>query len=1250
MGKLDQKIGKQATKELEKDLEAVDLLELGDRANKQLDEELKTINYEFDEGVAKEDKEEVIGLAPSDVSVEGPGKGEVIDVDSADVIVEDGEVGSDQDAEDPVSDQKELADDAVVDAEVVSDKKDDKAGQIKKKESDGSKEGEKDSFDILRQANEENIKEKKKAEDKKNKEDIEKFSPDQEAEELILGEKEMVESHKKQQDKRKQEENMESFMDREGASKEELLKREMEESYQELTGLQGKFVKAQEGKKKLNKLRALLGGAKSKEATEAAKDFDNIEEEYEKAKEGFRDKFGAFGLNLVNGKRFELEKEGEEGKELKYKLLEFMHTEEVIDSGEKDKKGESIKRSISEEYNQRLFDLDSAKIEKFSSKTRQICRNFLGKYQKLPKAKKIALGTALALTVGVATGAVGTIGAATVYGGQRVARSYIGGLFGGVASAGTNTVYETAQGAKNVKKGKTEKDFRRRGKEGLAEQIKTTVDGNDDGQDVEDAVKEGLLKGVENQKKVLDEMNEYQRKQLRNRMIAAGMVGVVAGGGVVAIADGMVDTDSIFGTKPKAEIGQTRDGDSHIIRKSIENKDQGSAGPGNAGGESDDAVGEASFERVKIIPDEDSTEVLRAVVQEQEQEQVVDFSGGNETAEELKVVPGEPIELEKGDSIWGTLKNRNLSDREIMNKVNLLSKQIGESLVADGVSPEQAKEFINWRFGHMDVGENFIVDESGNLVVDDFLSKSKLDQFGISSNDELGVIDTSEINADESLSSRLDDGDEPTGQGIEKHFIDEGESVDGNNGQEPVTEKVAGPVENITETVDLRGEISSLSGSEKGFIVEKLAENKVDSKVFDQINGSSAGKVMDSAAQRLRELSKASMSSGETANSLDIQRTMGLLRHMKQTVEPIENETFAQYVDRYSSARNFRMDEKDLERLSNVYKQAYLAGSGESLNVANAPDPLPENDEVIGKVTERGVKNDGNEVPSEAEKIADERSVEVKKNEIFEKRPSLKVFDSFENFLENNGEELNYRSVDVVEQWQRFKETTPKELMSEKSFQVIDQRMQRVGDAMDESNTSVALKQLGLISRRFANLDQNHEFLIRGTELAEKMGIEYDPYDPSIVNKMENGILTEIDGYKVSPEFLTDEEIEKVNEARAISGKELMEKGVTKTLEEAGEVTESFQESSINVDKETFEKVGKFSPKQVEDVVFEKGSGISNEGKDFMRTVIATNLNAKAGESFEEYLERYFENENIPEVTQEDLKSLGEIYEKMWKE
>ena len=83
------------------------------------------------------------------------------------------------------------------------------------------------------------------------------------------------------------------------------------------------------------------------------------------------------------------------------------------------------------------------------------------------------------------------------------------------------------------------------------------------------------------------------------------------------------------------------------------------------------------------------------------------------------------------------------------------------------------------------------------------------------------------------------------------------------------------------------------------------------------------------------------------------------------------------------------------------------------------------------------------------------------------------------------------------------------------------------------------------------------------------------------------------------------------------------------------------------MDKETFEKVGQFSPKQVEDAVFAKDSEISSEGKDFLKRVIATNLNAKAGESFEEYLERYFENEDVPEVTQKERGVLGEIYKKM---
>ena len=127
----------------------------------------------------------------------------------------------------------------------------------------------------------------------------------------------------------------------------------------------------------------------------------------------------------------------------------------------------------------------------------------------------------------------------------------------------------------------------------------------------------------------------------------------------------------------------------------------------------------------------------------------------------------------------------------------------------------------------------------------------------------------------------------------------------------------------------------------------------------------------------------------------------------------------------------------------------------------------------------------------------------------------------------------------------------------------------------------------------------------------------------------------------------TDEEIKKVNMAREISGEVLIEKEPIGGSEGIGETPGSFQRGSINVDKNTFEKVGKFPPKQIENAVFANDSQVSSEGKDFFRRVIATNSSAKAGKSFKEYLERYFDSKDFSKVTQEELGALGEIYKKM---
>ena len=390
--------------------------------------------------------------------------------------------------------------------------------------------------------------------------------------------------------------------------------------------------------------------------------------------------------------------------------------------------------------------------------------------------------------------------------------------------------------------------------------------------------------------------------------------------------------------------------------------------------------------------------------------------------------------LEKGDSVWKVLKKEGMTDREIMNKLNAFSKDMGEKLMSEhNMTKEQAMVYINGRFGHMDIGEQFKISKDGNLMIDDFADDRKLGHF------KNGLWDHESMsNSDQAISGQpIDDADTGVKAKTDAEVDEDHEAV------EIRQEGGSNPIDSHTEE-QLQAELN-----------DKLAsiEVKINSPVWNAVREMPVEKLLEEVPPD--------------------QRPISIIWHSKEDITNIE----------------------------------------------------ALNKKIIG-VTYWEFK--------ELQKIS---------NLIAEHRPS--------------GEDMHMHVEDLLKE---------------------------------------------------------HEIV--GTSAEAQV-----PVDTKAVERPGEGVPG-----GESPEHAVEGELDFNNH---------------------NSLLENFQKNNFDIDTESFEKVNQMSPKQVETAVFADDSGINPEGKNFMKKIIATNLNAKAGESFEEYLWRYIENEDVPVVTEKQFNGLGEVYESL---
>ena len=88
------------------------------------------------------------------------------------------------------------------------------------------------------------------------------------------------------------------------------------------------------------------------------------------------------------------------------------------------------------------------------------------------------------------------------------------------------------------------------------------------------------------------------------------------------------------------------------------------------------------------------------------------------------------------------------------------------------------------------------------------------------------------------------------------------------------------------------------------------------------------------------------------------------------------------------------------------------------------------------------------------------------------------------------------------------------------------------------------------------------------------------------------------------------------------------------------------KEKSRDISEEAVDIVNRMAPLRVMEKVL-GDSSLSPEAQVFFRKIEATNNGAKPGESFEDFLWRYIESDDVSAISEDELDGLAEVYQKI---
>lgn len=269
---------------------------------------------------------------------------------------------------------------------------------------------------------------------------------------------------------------------------------------------------------KLAQLREKLG-ISSGENADQSQDRESVQKQLEGAKSNFRSAFGEWGRSLAQ------EKFSKDGETLSHEdILKSLYTEAIVDTDQVDENGNVITRTIAQEYEARLKSLQESTYEQLPA-YKKIAAQLFEKYNRIPKWKKIAVGTLVAAGIGAASG--GAVAAVTIAA-NKLVKMKLSGLIAG----GADVLLQKHMQKRDEKNQMQDSDFAQKMNEVAEESFESAMNNGGD-------IEQGILEGVEKKMRVLDEMIAHQKSKQKIRMVTAVAAGTLMGSGFFDVDDAM---------------------------------------------------------------------------------------------------------------------------------------------------------------------------------------------------------------------------------------------------------------------------------------------------------------------------------------------------------------------------------------------------------------------------------------------------------------------------------------------------------------------------------------------------------------------------------------------------------------------------------------------------------------------------------------------------------------------------------------
>jgi uncharacterized protein YukE len=496
-------------------------------------------------------------------------------------------------------------------------------------------------------------------------------------------------------------------------SEKEADKFVVDELYKKMERSFVRFSKARQASNRLDRLLAKFPGMKDGKKGQARREYEIAKDQFEADRTRFRNAYDKYAATVVKENKEEINKMplAQGGLEFAKAVAVFLVSGKVVEITKKEidesgnKKELKEKVSLIEDYNNRLRNLNEARMENADGKTKKALKATWNFYKKIPRWQKIALGAVLSGGLAMTTG--GALAGLT-YGGYRALK----GAGSASLTSGLGLLF-----TKNLDKFK------------LKEKNK-----------LKDKITEKYEKGVQDIFVEIDEYNKKLKNKQRNdalkimgAALAAGSASNVFNDEILEILTNSFPANHIFEITDKVN-------DSGINEEYLKDSDYNSR------------------ESVTPIAGE-----LKAESSPQQTEALVGKTiTEKETAQEVVIeteTGGKVFQLGKGGTVWDALERSDYfegNQTKIANALVVFKNEAREKLMEEyGMETEQANRFIEWRFRHMRPADTVLVSKDGQVEIAGFDDSKVVSRYNsLSRNVE--SLDTEKVISSEVISKNND--------------------------------------------------------------------------------------------------------------------------------------------------------------------------------------------------------------------------------------------------------------------------------------------------------------------------------------------------------------------------------------------------------------------------------------------------------------------------------------------------------------